>query len=191
MKSCAVSTAIVSACVCTTPIVSARDVMTASIACERERERERERATRKWAHMALGWARAGRGLGAGWARAGVACQQEVDVRDAAGVGAHALSRLLQHLAAAQPPGSRATRCPHPARNNTSSHAAPTTNAGEGGRARFRANGEERTERRCAKVEFNRNSLTRRRQPGACTLDLREPRTRAPPARGLARGTHPS
>ena len=186
MKSCAVSTAIVSACVCTTPIVSARDVMTASIACEREREREREPRG-----SGLTWPWAGRGLGAGWARAGVACQQEVDVRDAAGVGAHALSRLLQHLAAAQPPGSRATRCPHPARNNTSSHAAPTTNAGEGGRARFRANGEERTERRCANVEFNRNSLTRRRQPGACTLDLREPRTRAPPARGLARGTHPS
>ena len=184
MKSCAVSTAIVSACVCTTPIVSARDVMTASIACERERER----ATRKWAQRALGWMgawRAGRRLGAGWARAGVACQQEVDVRDAAGVGPHALSRLLQHLAAAQPPGSRAARCPHPARNNTSQAAPPPTLAKAVKRAPERTG---RNARNALPRRGNRNSLTSRRQPGAYTLDLREPRTRAPPARGLARGT---
>ena len=51
---------------------------------------------------------AGGGLVAGWGRAWrMACQEKVDVGDAAGVGGHALSSLLQDLAAAQPPGLRA------------------------------------------------------------------------------------
>ena len=117
VKSCTVSTAIVSAWVCTTPIVSAREVMTASIACE--------------GHADVGSEVPGAGLGAGM-RAGwaVACQEEVDVGDAARVGLHALSSLLQHLAAAQPPGLRAASCPHPARNNTGPRGRHS--GGEGG-----------------------------------------------------------
>ena len=186
MKSCAVSTAIVSACVCTTPIVSARDVMTASIACERERER----ATRKWAQRALGWMgawRAGRGLGAGGrgVPAGGRCTRCGWCRCPCSLSPPASPRrcLAAGISCRQMSTSSSSEQQHEPRG-------PTTNAGEGGSALQSQTG--RNARYAYRnEEFNRNSLTRRRQPGAYTLDLREPRPRPLPARGLARGTHPS
>ena len=89
-----------------------------------------------------------RGLGAGWAGVvrGWARQEEVDVGDAAGVGRHALSRLLQHLTGAQPPRLRAARCPHPARSATHLAARRAGPAGERASARREAVTEHRRRR---------------------------------------------